>query len=90
MSGLGKRLDAPEQIAEAARLRPYRELAAEHGIPLDALMAMFERAKAEVARGRAEGLTEEQIVERKAAALGISPEQLRREADEIRERFNGA
>ncbi len=67
-------------------MRPFRELAEEHGVSFGELMAIFEQAKAETARLRAEGLTEEQIIERKAADPGVSPEELRREADELLER----
>jgi len=87
MSTLNRRLDALEEIAEAIRLRPFREIAEERGIPLEELMAIFERAKAETAELRSKGLTEDQIIAMKAEQLGMNPAELRREADELLARF---
>ena len=87
MSTLNRRLDALEEIAEAIRLRPFREIAEERGIPLDELMAIFERAKAETAHLRAQGLGDDDIIRLKAQQLGMDPAQLQREADELLARF---
>ena len=78
-----------EQIAEELRLRPYRELAEEHGIPFDELMAILERAKAETARLRARGMTGDEIIAMEAERTGVDPAELRREADELCARLNG-
>jgi hypothetical protein len=88
MTGANRRLSALEEIVEAMRLRPYHELAAEHGIPLDTLMEIFARAKAETAALRARGLSEDEIIRLKAERLGMDPAELRREADELLARFN--
>ena len=88
MANLSRRLAALEEIAEELRLRPFRELAAEHGVPFETLMELFAQAKAETARLRAEGLSEDEIVERHAARVGMTPAELRREADELLARFN--
>jgi hypothetical protein len=88
MTGLDKRLSALEEIAAELRLRPYRQLAEEHGIPLDTLMEIFARAKAETAALRARGLSEDEIIRLKAERLGMDPADLRREADELLARFN--
>ena len=87
-NGLNRRLTALEAIAEELRLRPFRELAEERGIPFEELMAIFDQVKAEAARLRAEGLSEDEIVERHAAQVGRTPAELRREADELCARFN--
>jgi len=85
---LGRRLDALEEIAEQMRLRPYRELAEEHGVPFEELMAIFEQAKIETAELRSKGLTEDQIIAMKAERLDMDPAELRREADELLARLN--
>ena len=87
MSTLNRRLDALEEIAEQMRLRPYRELAEEHGVPFEELMAIFEQAKIETAELRSKGLTEDQIIAMKAERLDMDPAELRREADELLARF---
>lgn len=87
MSGLGRRLDALEQRAEEARIRPYRIIAAERGIPFEALMQKVEQVRAERDRLRAAGKTDRQILEATAADLGVSPDELRRRAEELAERF---
>ena len=88
MANLSRRLAALEAIAEEMRLRPFRQLAEEHGVPFETLVELFEQAKAESARLRAEGLSEDEIVERHAARVGMTPADLRREADELLARFN--
>ena len=89
MSGsLGRRLDALEAIVEELRLRPFRVLAEEHGVPLDELLEIFVRAKAESARLRARGLTEDEIIAKQADRMGVDPAELRREADALLARFN--
>jgi sulfopyruvate decarboxylase TPP-binding subunit len=90
MSGnLGKRIDALEQIAEEVRLRPLRILAEERGIPFEALMANIEQARAANDRLRAAGKSEREILEATAARVGVAPDELRRRADALRERFDG-
>jgi len=87
-SSFDRRLSALEAIAEEMRLRPFRELAAEYGVPFEELMTIFEQAKAETARLRAQGLSEDEIIRRQAERVGMDPADLRREADELQARFN--
>jgi hypothetical protein len=47
-----------------------------------------EEVAAEIARLRAQGLSDDEIIALKAAEQGIEPDQLRREADELLARFN--
>ena len=88
MAGLDRRVAALEQIAEEARLRPYRILAAERGIPFEDLMRSLERVRAKNDRLRAAGLTERQILKARAADLGIDPDELQRRADDLLARFS--
>jgi hypothetical protein len=88
MGQLGRRLDALEQIAEEARLRPIRLLAEERGLPFDAVRGHFERLHAEMARLRAEGLTYDQIVAAKVARMGLSPEELERRCAALRTKLD--
>ena len=88
MAALGRRVAALEQIAEEARLRPLRILAAEQGIPFEDLLRSLERIRTEHERLRAAGLTERQILEARAAALGIDPDELQRRADALVARFS--
>ena len=88
MSGLGKRLNALEAISEDMRLRPYRELAEEYGVPFETLMELYEQARAETARLRAQGLSGDEIIRRQAEGMGIDPAELRREGVELAARLN--
>jgi hypothetical protein len=87
MGGVDKRLTVLEQLAEQVRLRPYRILAEERGIPFDTLMVRVEQIRAKNARLRAEGKSEREIVELTAADIGVSPDALQRKAEELMERF---
>ena len=87
MSGLGKRLTALEELAEEARLRPFRELAEERGVPYERLMATYHEGKAHNAELRARGLTEEQIVGATAQRIGRTVEELLAKRDELLERY---
>ena len=78
MSGLGRRVDSLEALAEEARLRPYRAFAAELGMPLAELLAEIEAAAAVVNRLLAEGLGVDEIMERCAGHWGIPLDALRR------------
>ena len=88
MSGLGKRLDALEEIAEQMRLRPFRELAEERGISPDRLMEIYREVRAHNATLRARGFTEAQIAEATARRIGCTVEQLLAKRDELLARFN--
>ncbi len=83
MGGLERRMDALEAIAEEVRYRPHRILAGERGLDPEKLIADCKRLKAERDRLRAEGKTDREIVEIKAARLGISPDELRRRAEAL-------
>jgi len=80
VGSLARRLTALEEIAEAARLRPYRLLAAELGMPVEELMNEAEQFERLVDRLRAAGKTERQIIEAVAAAAGADPDKLEQEA----------
>jgi hypothetical protein len=84
---LGRRLEALEEIAEEMRLRPFRELAAERGVPYERLMATYREVKARNAELRAQGLTEEQILEATARRIGCTVGELLAKRDELLERF---
>jgi len=88
-ANLNRRLDALEEIAEEMRLRPFRELAEEHGVPLETLMELWDAARTETARLRAAGVSGDEIIRRQAEQLGMDPAELRREADELCARLNG-
>ena len=83
MSGLERRIDALEQIAERARLRQMEELANQRGVSLDVLMARYAEAQAERARLRAEGFTDDEITALKATRLGMPVDELRRRAVDL-------
>ena len=87
MSNLGKRLDALEQIAEEVRLRPFRELAEERGVPFEALMRHYRECRARTAELRARGFTEGQILEAIAERVGCTPDELRAKRDALMARF---
>ena len=85
MSNHGRRLDVLEQIAEEVHLRPYRLIAHERGLPFEDLMERIARIRAERARMQAQGLTEREIVEAKAASLGVTPDELLRRTDALQQ-----
>ena len=87
MSGLGRRVDALEAIAEAIRYRPHRALAAERGLDPDALIAECKKLEAMRDHLRAAGLTEREIIQQTAARMGITVDELQRRVDELLERF---
>ena len=90
MSGLGRRVTALEAIAEEVRYRPHRIIAQERGLDPEQLIADCKQL--EVLRGqlRAEGKTEREIIEATAARMRINPDELRRRAEALVERFSGA
>jgi len=81
MGQLGRRVDALEAIAEEARLRPYRDFAAELGVPVEEVLAELEAAAAVVNRLVAEGLGVDAIMERCAAHWDIPLDALRRNCE---------
>ena len=87
MGRLARLLTALEEIAEAARLRPYRTIAAELGCPLEELLAEVAQEEALYARLRAQGRTVQQIVEQVATEQGVTVEALERELDQIELRY---
>jgi hypothetical protein len=87
MSGLGRRLDALEEIAEELRLRPFGELAEERGLSLDDLMERYAECQARTARRRAEGWTDAQIMADAAERTGHTVEEFRAEVDRLLERY---
>jgi hypothetical protein len=89
MSGaLNRRLTALEEIAEEVRTRPIRTLAHERGIPFERLKQLYEECHERTVQMRAQGLTQEQIVEATAERMGISPVALQARCDELAERFD--
>ena len=87
MARLDRRVDALEAIAEEVRLRPYRMLAEDRGVPFELLMTRFEEARARRDHLRAEGLSDDEITQATADRLGISVDELRRRADDLLGRF---
>ena len=85
MNGHGRRLTALEEIAEEVRLRPYRIVAEERGVPFERLMEHVARIRAERHQLQAQGLTEGEIVEAKAARMGVSPDELLRRTDALQQ-----
>ena len=85
MSNHGRRLDVLEQIAEEVRMRPCHLIAQERGIPFEGLLERVARIRAERAQMQAQGLTEREIVEAKAASLGVTPDELLRRADTLQQ-----
>ena len=85
MGQLARRVDALEQIAEEVRLRPYRLIAQERGLPFEDLLERVERIRGERDQMQAQGLTEREIVEAKAARMGVSPDELLRRTDALQQ-----
>ena len=85
MGQLDRRVDALEQIAEEVRLRPYRLIAQERGLPFEDLLERVERIRGERDQMQAQGLTEREIVEAKAARMGVSPDELLRRTDALQQ-----
>jgi hypothetical protein len=83
---LSRRLAVLEAIAEEARYRPHRILAAERGIDPEALIARCKQLETERDRLRAEGKTDREIVEATAARMGVSTDELWRRAGALVER----
>ncbi len=88
MSGLGRRVDSLEAIAEEARRGPYRAFAAELGMPIDELLAEIEDKAVLVNRLLAEGRGIEEIMERCSTHWNIPLDALRRNC-EARARRHG-
>jgi len=87
VGSLARRLTALEEIAEAARLRPYRKLAAELGAPFEEILREVEMEQARMERLLAGGLSLEDLLEQQAARHGISVEALERELEQIELRY---
>ena len=85
MGRLDRRVGALEQIAEEVRMRPYRLIAQERGIPFEDLMERVERIRARRHQMQAQGLTDRQIIEAKAADMGVTPDELLRRADTLQQ-----
>lgn len=91
MSSLGKRLTALEEIAEEMRLRPIRQLAhdlaAEHGVSVERVLALYEKCHAESEALRARGLTPDEIIAQTAARMGVTPDELLAETEQMVKRY---
>ena len=85
MGQLDLRVGALEQIAEEVRMRPYRLIAQERGIPFEELMERVAHIRAKRHQMQAQGLTDRQIIEAKAADLGVTPDELLRRADALQQ-----
>ena len=88
MSGLGRRMDALEAIAEEVRYRPHRRIAQERGLDPEQLIADCKQLEALRDQLRAEGKTEREIIEVAAARMGVDPDELRRRAEALVERLS--
>ena len=89
MGSLSRRLGVLEQIAEEARLRPYRRFAADQGLPFAEFMAGMGDPELLPNRLKAEGLTGDELLERCAAEWGMTLEELRAECEETGRRYFG-
>ena len=89
MNTLKRRLSALEKVAEEARMRPYRQFAAAHGVSVEQLMADVEDERSLVNRLQSEGLAPDAIMERCAEAWGMSLGELQAGCDEIGRRYFG-
>ena len=88
MGGLERRVDALEAIAEEVRYRPHRIIAQEQGLAPEQLIADCKQLEALRDQLRAEGKTEREIIAATAARMGIDPDELRRRAEALVERFS--
>ena len=88
MTIFGRRVDRLERAAREITMRSFIvELAAERGVPYERLMATYREVKARNAELRAQGLTEEQILEATARRIGCTVGELLAKRDELLERF---
>ena len=85
---LTRRVDVLEGIIEETRLRPYRRMARELGVPLDELLADADEARELVERFRAQGLSLDDIVARCAAHWSIPLDELRWRAEKLAEQLS--
>lgn len=84
MVSLDKRLTALEQQAHDGRTRQLAgQLAAQHGIDPEELYRELSTLEADVARLRAQGIGERQVLEHLAAHAGVTAEQLEAEAERL-------
>ena len=93
MNGHTRRLTALEEITERLRYEPHRRLAEARGVDPERVVDECKRLRVQRDQLRAQGLTDRQIIEARAADMGITPgellrraELLQRQADELLER----
>jgi hypothetical protein len=79
---LKRRLNVLEQLAEEARLAPYRRLAARYGVPLDELLAETERIMRRGARLRARGMSIDEAFAELVAEAGLDADTLKARVEE--------
>ena len=89
MSGLGRRMDVLEALAEETRLRPYRAFAADLGMPIEELLAEIEDKGVLVNQLLVEGLDVDEIMQRCAAHWNIPLDALRRNCEDRARRLRG-
>ncbi len=87
-NGLNRRIGALEAVAEEARYRPLRILAAERGLDPDRVIAIHKELEAQREQMRVDGMTEREIFESKAAQMGLSREELERRCDALRTKLD--
>jgi hypothetical protein len=87
MGQLGRRVDALEQIAEAARLRSYRQMAIDRGVPVDEFLAEAKAVQAFVDRLIGQGLTMDEIMARCAAHWEIPLDAIRTNSEATERRY---
>jgi hypothetical protein len=78
MGRLGRRLDALEAAEEEVRIAPYRRLAAEYNVPLDALLAEVDEITEFVEHHRRRGISLDELLTRCADRWGLPLDALRR------------
>jgi hypothetical protein len=88
MNALKRRVGSLEAIAEAVRYRPLRILAAERGVDPDRVIAIHKELEAQREQMRADGMSEREIFESKAASMGLSAEELERRCAALRTRLD--
>ncbi len=83
MGRLGRRVEALESIAEAARLRPYRQLAIDSGVPVDEVLAEAKAVQAFVDRLIGQGVTIDELMARCAAEWDLPLDDVRANCEAI-------
>ncbi len=82
-----RRVGALEAVAGEIRLWPYKRFAADHGMTVDAVLAVIADERWLVNQFEAEGLTDDEIVARCVEAWGIPLDELRAGCEDVARRY---